>query len=132
VNLMISIRLVRPAELDDAKKFIRRIFPDAMVQVSDDDTLLLAESDQKIVGFAHIIDEGDRLVLQGLGVDKSMRGKGVGTMLMERTMEILSDSDRPIFLKVKVMNPAVDLYQRHGFFVKKFGTTHVLVKKPNT
>lgn len=129
---MISIRILRPSEMDEAKEFIRSIFPDALVQITDDDTVLLAEDDERIVGFAHIIDDGEKLILQGLGVDKSMRGLGVGTMLIEHTLEMLGEMDRPIFLKVKVMNPAIDLYARYGFFIKKFGTTHVLVKKPNT
>ena len=128
---MINIRLVRPDEIDEAKKFIRSIFPQAMVHVSDYDTILLAESKDRIVGFAHIVDDGERIIFQGLGVDKSMRGAGVGTMLVEHGLEMYDDCDRPIFLKVKVMNPAIDLYQRHGFFIQKFGTTHVLVKKPN-
>lgn len=129
---MIRVRLVSPAEIDEVKDFIRKIFPDAMVSISEDDTVLLAEDQDRIVGFSHVIDEGDRLILQGIGVDKSMRGKGVGTMLMEHTLEMLQDTELPIYLKVKVMNPAIDLYSRYGFFIKKFGTTHVLVKKPNT
>lgn len=124
--------MVSPAEIDEVKDFIRKIFPDAMVSISEDDTVLLAEDQDRIVGFSHVIDEGDRLILQGIGVDKSMRGKGVGTMLMEHTLEMLQDTELPIYLKVKVMNPAIDLYSRYGFFIKKFGTTHVLVKKPNT
>ncbi|MBU0527459.1 MAG: GNAT family N-acetyltransferase [Candidatus Micrarchaeota archaeon] len=129
---MINIRMLRSSELDLAKQFIRTIFPRAMVQITDDDTILLAEEDEKLVGFAHIIDDGERVILQGIGVEKSMRGQGVGTLLIEHTMEMLSEIERPIFLKVKVMNPAIDLYARYGFFIKKFGTTHVLVKKPNT
>ncbi len=129
---MINIRMLRSSELDLAKQFIRTIFPRAMVQITDDDTVLLAEEDERLVGFAHIIDDGERIILQGIGVEKSMRGQGVGTLLIEHTMEMLSEIERPIFLKVKVMNPAIDLYARYGFFIKKFGTTHVLVKKPNT
>ncbi len=129
---MISIRIVPPSEMDDAKNFIRRIFPNAMVHITDDDTVLLAENGEKKVGFAHILDDGERIILQGIGVEESMRGQGVGTMLIEHTMDMLADIDRPIYLKVKVMNPAIDLYSRYGFFIKKFGTTHVLVKKPNT
>jgi len=129
---MINIRMLRSSEMDLAKQFIRTIFPRAMVQITEDDTILLAEEGEKPVGFAHIIDDGERIILQGIGVEKSMRGQGVGTLLIEHTLEMLSEIERPIFLKVKVMNPAIDLYARHGFFIKKFGTTHVLVKKPNT
>ncbi|MBN1170492.1 GNAT family N-acetyltransferase [Candidatus Micrarchaeota archaeon] len=128
---MISIRLVRSGEIDEAKKFIRSIFPRAMIQINDDDTLLLAETKKKIVGFAHLLDDGEKIIFQGIGVHKSMRGAGVGTMLIEHSIEMFDESDRPIYLKVKVMNPAVDLYQRYGFFIQKFGTTYLLVRKPN-
>lgn len=128
---MISVRIVDPAEIDEVKHFIRSIFPNAMLSISEEDTILVAENDaERIVGFAHIVDEGDKVLLQGLGVVKPMRGRGIGTMLLEHVLELLEDTDRPIFLKVKVMNPAVELYARYGFFIKKFGTTHVLVKKP--
>jgi GNAT superfamily N-acetyltransferase len=119
--------------MDEVKNFIRKIFPHAMVSVTEEDTVLVAENDaDEIVGFAHIVDEGDKILFQGLGVIDTMRGRGIGTLLIEHVLELLSDSDQPIYLKVKVMNPAVDLYARYGFFIKKFGTTHVLVKKPNT
>ncbi|MBU0532772.1 GNAT family N-acetyltransferase [Candidatus Micrarchaeota archaeon] len=126
---MLNVRLAQPCEHDDAKDFIQSIFPDASVFISDEDTLLLAEFQGEKVGFAHLIDGGERFILQGFGVDKSMRGRGVGTMLMEHLLDIVDD--KPLFLKVKVMNPAVDLYARYGFFLKKFGQINVLVKKPN-
>ncbi len=129
--LSVTIRTVRPSEMDAAKDFIRRIFPEAMVQVTEDDTLLLAEYGGRLVGFAHIVDDGERIMLQGLGVDHSMRGQGVGTVLLEHILSSLSDTERPIFLKVKAMNPAVDLYSRYGFMLKRFGDVLVLVKKPN-
>lgn len=128
---MITIRAVKPAELDSAKDFIRAVFPDAMVQVCDEDILLLAEEDGKAIGFAHVIEFDDRVVLQGIGVDSSIRGHGIGTLLLEQVLTMFEDADRPIYLKVKVMNPAIDLYARYGFFLKKFGDAHVLVKKPN-
>jgi ribosomal protein S18 acetylase RimI-like enzyme len=128
---MITIKLVGPGDMDHAKDFIRSIFPQAMVQVTDDDTLFLAEMQGRPVGFAHIIEDGDNILLQGIGVDRSVRGQGVGTILLEHVMEGLKDSDRPIYLKVKVMNPAIDLYARYGFMLKRFDDVHILVKKPN-
>ena len=128
---MISVREVQPSEMDGVKVLIRDIFPDAMVQITDNDIVLLAEYSGKAVGFAHMIDEGDRLILQGIGVHKSMRGYGVGTILMDRILATLNE-DRPVHLKVKALNPAIDLYARYGFFVRRFGQdVHVLVKRPN-
>ncbi|MDD5171524.1 MAG: GNAT family N-acetyltransferase [Candidatus ainarchaeum sp.] len=129
---MIRIRTVGPSEMDTAKDLIRAVFPDAMVQVSDEDTVLIAEEDGKAVGFAHIIEFDDRIFLQGIGVDSSIRGQGVGTLLLEQVLYMFEDADRPIYLKVKVMNPVIDLYARYGFFLQKFGDAHVLVKKPNS
>jgi len=129
--ISVTVRIAHESEMDDAKVFIRSIFPDAMVNITDDDILLLAEHGDRMVGFAHIVDKGDKIILQGIGVDPSVRGHGVGTVLLEHALESLSDTDTPIYLKVKVMNPAVDLYARYGFMLKRFGDVHVLVKKPN-
>ena len=130
---MIHIRIVKPSEFDTAKSFIRSIFPHAMVQIGEEDTLLIAEEMGRIVGFAHLIDDGDRIILQGIGVDRGERGHGVGTVLLEHVLSALSDTEKPIFLKVKVMNPAIDLYSRHGFMLKRYDDeVFVLVKKPNS
>ena len=129
---MINVRMATASDMDSVKDFIRDIFPDAMVQINDDDIVLLAEYTGDLVGFAHIIDEGDRAILQGIGVEDSVRSHGVGTMLLEHTL-MAFEGMKPIYLKVKAMNPAIDLYMRYGFMVKKFGErTHVLVKKPDS
>src|SRR4030042_1465216 len=118
--ISVTVRMAEESEMDDAKSFIRSIFPDAMVQITDDDTLLLAEKDDRMVGFAHLIDMGDRIGLQGIGGEPSMRGYGVGTILLEHVLDSLSGSGTPIYLKVKAMNPVIDLYSRSGFVLKKF------------
>lgn len=128
---MINVRMAEPAELDEAKDYIQRIFPGSNIFVNDGDIILFAEYQGKKVGFAHLIDQGERYILQGIGVDRAMRRKGVGSMLMDHVMDLTGDSNRPIFLKVKVMNPAIDLYSRYGFFLKKFGTTLTLVRRNN-
>jgi N-acetylglutamate synthase-like GNAT family acetyltransferase len=131
IEWMITVRTAMHSDMDDAKGFMRKMFPRAMVSVSDDDVVILAEYNRKIVGFAHVIDDGDRLILQGLGVDDDVRGKGVGTLLLQHILNTI-DEDIPVMLKVKALNPAVDLYARHGFFVKRSNDhTLTLVRKPN-
>lgn len=129
---MIHIRKMRHSELDRTRRFIHGIFPRSVVRVDSADTVLLAETAGKTVGFAHLIEQRDRMILQGIGVVKPMRGKGVGTMLLERALEVLSASGKPVYLKVKALNQVVNMYARYGFFVMKFGRAHVLVKKPNS
>ncbi len=129
---MINIRIARPSEFDDTKELIQSIFPDAVVQINDEDTVLVAEDQGRIVGFAHMADCGERIIVKGLGVAESLRGHGVGTLLLECLFEIIKDDARPVYLKVKSINPVIELYGRYGFFLKKFGQTHVLVKKPHS
>jgi len=129
---MINVRMAEPYEFDIAKDFIKSIFPDALICISDADIVLLAEFQGEKIGFAHLIDDGERMILRGIGVDKSMRGKGIGTMIMDRVLDVANETDRPIYLKVKKMNPAIDFYMKYGFFIKRFGEdVHILVKKPN-
>ena len=128
---MITIRPVRYDEIDSTKRFISKIFPQAMVQVTDDDMVLVAENNGKLIGFAHIIEDDGQILLQGIGVDSSVRGEGVGTMLLDHVIELLKDSPKPVYLKVKALNPAIHLYARYGFVLKKFGDIHVLVKMPD-
>ena len=129
---MIRIRKMHHSELDRTRRFIHSIFPGSVVRVDGADTVLLAETAGKPVGFVHIIEQRDKLMLQGIGVVKPMRGKGVGTMLLERALEVLSRSGKPVYLKVKALNQVVNMYARYGFFIKRFGRAHVLVKKPNS
>ncbi|MDD5340702.1 MAG: GNAT family N-acetyltransferase [Candidatus ainarchaeum sp.] len=129
---MIRIRKMRRTELGRARLLAHAIFPRSVVKIDAGDTVLLAEAGKMPVGFVHIKNERGRLLLCGMGVAASMRGQGIGTLLMEKAMELMAASGKPVYLKVKAMNKAVNLYARYGFFVMKFGRAHVLVKKPNS
>ena len=129
---MIRIRYAEYQEFDKVKRLIREIFPSEIVAVNDEDTLLVAEQAGRFVGFAHILEDQQRMVLQGIGVDKSARNQGVGTLIMERISEITRKTTKPVYLKVKMLNPAITIYEKYGFSLKKFGEVCVLVKKVNT
>ncbi len=129
---MIRIRKMRRSELARTRIFIHTIFPRSVTRIDAADTVLLAEAGKTPVGFVHIKDERRRMLLCGMGVTASMRGMGVGTMLMEKALALMAASGKPVYLKVRAMNRAVNLYARYGFFVMKFGRAHVLVKKPNS
>nr|QNO54444.1 hypothetical protein IPKNHHKO_00021 [Methanosarcinales archaeon ANME-1 ERB7] len=126
------VRLAEPHEMEDLLDFIMDVFPEADVELGDEDRILLAEEDGRLLGFAHIIELDDKIILQGLGVEETHRGQGVGSSLLERMCELYDMSDKPIYLKAKVHNPAIELYGRYGFFIKKFGHVHVLVRKRNS
>jgi len=125
------VRLAEPHEMEDLLDFILEVFPEADVELGEDDQVLLAEEDGKLLGFAHIIELEDKVILQGLGVEETYRGQGVGSSLLDRMCELYDSTSKPIYLKAKISNPALELYSRYGFFIKKFGNVHVLVRKQN-
>ncbi len=126
------VRMVRGDEIEEVLDLMQEIFPDANIDISDDDSVFIAEEDDHLLGFAHVIELGDRIILQGLGVEESYRGQGIGTSILEKILEVYGVTDKPIYLKTKSHNPAIDLYERHGFTIKRFGSVHVLVKRQNS
>jgi ribosomal protein S18 acetylase RimI-like enzyme len=123
------IRVLDSDELDGVLELISQIFPDADPDICDEDTFIVAESEGSPIGFAHMIEDGEKVILQGLGVEESLRGYGVGSALIERALNHFSQTDKPIYLKTALSNPAIELYERFGFRVKKFGMIHVLEKR---
>ena len=75
------------------------------------------EPTQRVVGFAVLRHVGDDGELLQIAVDKSVRGRGIGDMLMisvlDHVVECALDS---LFLEVRKSNAAaVGLYKKHGF-----------------
>jgi ribosomal protein S18 acetylase RimI-like enzyme len=124
------IREVDDEELEEIADLIMEIFPDANLDFSDLDRVFVVENNQELVGFAHITDDDKRVIIRGFGVSENYRNFGAGSALMEKILELCELSDRPVYLKVKALNPAIHLYERYGFCLKKFGgAAHVIVKR---
>jgi len=130
--MMYTVKELDESELYRVIPLIKKIFPHACLDVGEDDLFFVATLKDEIVGFLHLVEREECFVLQGLGVDETHRRGGAGTALMEKVEQISEVTDKKIVLKVKSMNPAVNLYEKYGFIVRKFGTVHVLEKKrPN-
>ena len=126
------IRVLRAGEIEEALDFIMRIFPEAEDTISDDDMFFIAEFAGKVIGFAHVSEEEDGVILQGIGVEESVRGHGIGSALIEKIFEVFGRTDKTIFLKTQMSNPALELYHNYGFRVKHFGNVHILERKRET
>ena len=124
-----NIRVIKGQELESVLGLISQVFPDADPDMCEDDLFLLAESCGRPIGFAHMIEDDEKVILQGLGVEESIRGQGVGSALIERALEIYSNTDKSVYLKTQLSNPALELYEKFGFAVKRFGMIHVLEKR---
>ena len=125
----ITIRVLKADELESVLELISHIFPDIDPDISEKDTVLVAEISGKMVGFAHVIEEKDKIILQGLGVEESVRGHGIGSALIGKVLELFCQTDKAIVLKTSLSNPALELYHNYGFGIKKFGHVHVLERK---
>lgn len=124
-----EIREVDDDEIDELVPLIKKIFPKASFDFEGDDLFYVATVKDELVGFMHLVERDDCFVLRGLGVDEEHRSMGVGTALMEKLEQISDSTNKKIFLKVKSMNPALKLYESHGFTIKRFGAVYTLEKK---
>ncbi len=124
-----EVRELCEDELKELIPLIKKVFPHASLDFKGDDLFFVAIAEDDIIGFMHLVERDEFFVLQGLGVDERHRGMGAGTALMEKLEQISDSTNKKIFLKVKSMNPAVRLYESHGFTVRKFGAVHILEKK---
>ena len=90
-----------------------------MVETYDDDldASRVAILDDEPVGICKVAVRGDTGWVGGLGVNVPHRNKGIGVVLMRRTIEELrARGVRELWLEVLVQNePAVRLYERLGF-----------------
>lgn len=77
-------------------------------------------------GHGHVADDIPELAF---GVIKSMRGQGIGTLLLERLLKDCRTRFPGVSLSVREDNPSVRLYQRLGFrsvgesFTNRVGTS---------
>ena len=116
-------------EIPGVIAFIQEIFPNADVEIQEDDIVYIAELKKEIVGFAHLRILNDKILLNGIGTKKGYRGKHIATQLLEFLVENIKDT--PIFLKVKEHNfIAQHVYEKYGFLTKRYGDSHILVKNP--
>jgi ribosomal protein S18 acetylase RimI-like enzyme len=104
------------------RKILLRVFPSAVFLP------LVAIKQNKVVGFAYLKIE-KRLnnryfsATLGIGIDEAIRGKGLGSQLMENLLKLAQEENiKEISLTVLVDNEiALHLYKKHGF--EKVGET---------
>ena len=123
------IREMAETDLLDVVQLARLLFPNSDITFEEDDFVLVAEENDGIVGFLHTSWINDKAVIKGIGVREEYRHQGIGEMMMEVALSKLSNESE-IHLKVKIDNlPALRLYEKYGFFLKKYGKALIRVKK---
>ena len=79
-------------------------------------SLITAREDSRVVGFAIARTVLEEAELMMLGVDPAVRGRGIGTLLVERFAAAAARRGaRRLHLEVREGNPALRLYERQRF-----------------
>ena len=73
--------------------------------------------DDREIGFIHVIEYPERLYLRQLHLVEGLRGRGIGTRLIEALFERAKNAGKPVTLEVLHGNSAKQLYLRLGFRV---------------
>mmetsp|Transcript_45441 Transcript_45441/g.106079 ORF Transcript_45441/g.106079 Transcript_45441/m.106079 type:complete len:126 (-) Transcript_45441:276-653(-) len=80
--------------------------------------LLACDGESRISGFGQLREQGDLWELASLFVEKSSRGQGVGSALVQRLLtrhESSAAAGKPVYLLT--LQDKSSFYRRHGFAV---------------
>ena len=113
-----SIKDVLSTEFDDFWTY--NIFKQELLNPNS--KYIIAKIDDIIVGFAGIWKAVDVIHITNIVTKKSLRNRGIGSILLDRLINIAKEMDAvtSITLEVNENNlPAIKLYEKYGF--KKVG-----------
>ncbi|MBR3153020.1 MAG: ribosomal protein S18-alanine N-acetyltransferase [Clostridia bacterium] len=84
---------------------------------SEDSLLYVAQNEDEVLGFFAIKKGPFEIDIMNIVVRKDMRNKKIGSLLMEKILDIFKNSDKEaITLEVNENNiPAIKLYEKYGF-----------------
>lgn len=88
---MILVRPLPPEEFGRVVRFYRE--NNYEPPVSSSDVIVVAENEGGFCGALRLCCEQDALVLRGMRVSASMRGRGVGTLLLQSVEELLAGKE---------------------------------------
>lgn len=76
------VKRATAAEIPQVLLFAKSMFPEARVGAREGDVFFIAQSGSAIAGFAHVQRIGNIFRLNGIGVEKGLRGRGIGSALL--------------------------------------------------
>ncbi|HNT61136.1 MAG TPA: GNAT family N-acetyltransferase [Candidatus Bilamarchaeaceae archaeon] len=123
------MRIRKAGFSEELASLVRRLFPGSEPLFRDKDSYFIAEEDGRIVGFSHLIEAEGRMLLQGIGVLQEWRERGIGGRLLDASIRFADRKGMDVFLKVRPDNPALGLYYKKGFTLKKIKDVYVLERK---
>ena len=128
-----EVRKATEADYTEIARIMEILFPNAEFASGERHAYFVAEENGKMLGFCHLVEAKSALVLAGIGVLPGEREKGAGNALIDAAIRHAdAKTNGEIVLKVRALSPAIKLYLKKGFTLKKAGEVHVLERrKPN-
>jgi GNAT superfamily N-acetyltransferase len=124
---MIRVGKARKEDLVEIHKLLLSAFPNASARIGEGDEFFIAR-DPEVVGFAHYVEDGKKIVLKGFAVSEGRRKQGVGGLILDALIAHANKAKKSVYLKTKAGNPALRLYTRKGFCFKRLkGETLTMV-----
>lgn len=130
----INIRQLKNEEYPEMLKLMCRIFPNSNVKIGHGDRIIVADMHGQVIGFVHYAYYRNKPVIKGFGVEGNARGIGIGTNLIDQVIHRFEKIGKSVYLKVKILNPAVNVYAKFGFILSKTNEekgVYTLVRKVN-
>lgn len=99
VDPIYQLRIIKPEELtfEENEEYYKIIFKNEMV------------------GFIGIKDYKKEIYLYRFFIDEKYRGQGIGTIALNKLIDMAKEQDKDMSLEVSGYNIAKDLYERLGF-----------------
>ncbi len=127
-DILMRIRKAKQSEFVNIFELAKSLFPEVLISYKEEDIFIIALKKEKIIGFVHISKVKNRVIIKGIGVASAFQNLGVGSALIGHVLTLLKDENE-IYLKVKEANiPALSLYSKYGFFIKKYRRNYLLAK----
>jgi GNAT superfamily N-acetyltransferase len=128
----VSLRAASPADLP----FARDIYLETMRYITDRlpdwdearhvarfaerfllDEVRIIVNDNEDVGWLQVGESDDEMVLKQIFLQPRSQRRGIGSQLIADLLERARRTGKPVRLGVVKINPAVELYKRHGFVI---------------
>jgi GNAT superfamily N-acetyltransferase len=81
------------------------------------DEVRIIVSDDEDVGWLQVGESDDKILLKQIFLQPRSQHRGIGSQLIADLLERGRRTGKPVRLGVVKINPAVELYKRHGFVI---------------
>ncbi len=87
---------------------------EAMEEFNQGPLFFVKQGDNIVGAVSYVIEENGRVYINGLAIDPDYQGQGFGGEVLMQLLEQVSDAPQ-VWLRTHPENPAIKLYQSHGF-----------------